>query len=147
MINNYMKNIIIFITTAILLSTVYISAQSPIGIWKTTDDKTGEEKSLVQIYEEDGQLYGKVHQLLLKPADTICKKCKGDKKDQPVQGMIVLESMKKGKEKWEGGMIMDPENGKMYKCKIYMESDDRLKVRGYIGFEKLGRNQFWTRVE
>ncbi len=127
--------------------SIDLGAQAgPVGLWKTIDDSTGEAKSHVEIYEENGLLYGKVRHLLLKPNDTVCKQCTGDKKNQPVVGMIILQDMKPNKSYWQGGTIMDPENGKSYKCKIYLEGDNKLKVRGYIGFEALGRNQFWERI-
>ena len=124
----------------------YTQSASPIGIWKTIDDETGEAKSHVKIYEENDMLYGQIVKLLLKPADSICQACTGEKKDQPVLGMLIIEDMTAYKKYWSGGKIMDPENGKYYKCKIYMENDDKIKVRGYIGIELAGRNQYWERV-
>jgi len=120
---------------------------SPVGIWKTIDDVTGKAKSYVKIYEENNALQGMIVELLLKPSDTICKECKGYKRNQPVVGMTILEDMTQYKDHWANGKIMDPENGKYYKCKIYMEGNDKLRVRGYIGFELAGRNQFWERIE
>lgn len=120
---------------------------SPVGIWKTIDDVSGESKSLVEIYEDNGIIYARIIKLLLSDPASICEACKGDKKDQPVLGMLIMESMKKKKDYWAGGTIMDPENGKTYKCKISLEDKDKLKLRGYIGIEALGRNQYWTRVE
>ena len=125
----------------------YTQSASPIGIWKTIDDETGEAKSQVEIYEENNKLYGKIVKLLLKPADSICYACTGDKKDQPVLGMLIIEDMIPSEKYWSGGKIMDPENGKYYKCKIYMENEDKIKVRGYIGIELAGRNQYWERVK
>ena len=124
----------------------YTQTLSPIGIWKTIDDASGEAKSHVKIYEENGKLYGQIVKLLLKPDDSICHACTGDKKDQPVLGMLIIEDMVQSKNYWSEGRIMDPENGKYYRCKIYMENDDKIKVRGYIGIELAGRNQYWERV-
>lgn len=124
-------------------------AQSPVGLWKTIDDNTGEAKSHVEIYEKDGKLHGKVVKLLIKPMDTICDNCKGDKKDKPVVGMEILSDLQTYKDYWSYGQIMDPENGKYYKCNVWFEdgNTDILKLRGYIGMAALGRNQDWHRVK
>ena len=121
-------------------------SQSAIGTWKTIDDEDGTVKSHVSIYEEDGKLYGKVLKLI-NPERTICAECKGDKKDKPIEGMQIMWDLKPDKsKKWKGGKIMDPKNGKEYKCKIELEDEDTLKVRGFIGFSLIGRTQTWYRV-
>ncbi len=130
-----------------LVTTLAGNAQTPIGIWKTIDDVTDEAKSHVEIYEENGKIYGKISKLLRKAPDTLCEACKGKKKNKPLIGMVVLEGLAPQNDSWSGGTIMDPENGKTYKCKMSMETNDKLKVRGYIGIEALGRNQYWYRVE
>jgi len=127
-------------------SIISLSAQSPIGVWKTIDDNTGEAKSHIEIYEVGDKLHGKIVKLLRKPADTVCDNCKGAKKGQLLMGMDIIEAMEAAGDEWEDGTIMDPENGKVYKCKMVVEEDGRLRVRGYIGFEALGRNQYWDRV-
>lgn len=129
-------------------------AQSPVGEWKTIDDNTGEEKSIVRIYEKDGRLYGDVV-TILKASDeavrndageVICTKCDGARKDQPIEGMNILWDMKKDGDQWSGGRILDPQNGKTYKAKLWLE-DGKLNVRGYIGFSLLGRTQTWLPVD
>ena len=121
-------------------------SQSAAGTWKTIDDEDGTVKSHVSIYEEDGKLYGKILKLI-NPEQTTCTACKGDKKDQPLEGMQIMWGLGHDKaNKWKGGKIMDPKNGKEYKCKIELEDSDTLKVRGFIGFSLLGRTQTWYRV-
>jgi len=122
-----------------------IAQHSAVGTWITKDDETGEEKSYVEIYESNGQYYGKVTQLLLKDPSTVCKECKGDKKNHLVTGMVIIEEMEDNGKYLSGGTILDPNNGKTYKCKITAEGSNTLKVRGYIGIEALGRNQVWRR--
>ena len=126
--------------------SINLIGQSPVGIWKTIDDVTGDAKSHIEIYEENGKLYGKVVKLLMSDPSTLCTECKDDLKDQPVLGMVLMKNLVPEKNYWEKGTIMDPETGKSYKCKIYMESPNKIKVRGYIGIEALGRNQYWHRV-
>jgi len=124
-----------------------IAQSSPFGIWKTIDDKTGEAKSHVEIYEEDGKLLGKIVKLLQVSEDATCEKCPDEKKDQPVLEMVVLWDLEVYKDYWSYGRILDPENGKTYKCSVWLEDNNTLKVRGYVGISALGRNQNWYRVE
>ncbi len=140
-----MKYNIIFFCVFFLFSS-FLIAQSPIGVWETIDDKDGKASSHIEIYEVNGKLHGKVVKLLQDPEDTICTECSGDKKDQLIVGMEILWNLKKYKDYWSYGKILDPENGKTYKCNVSMESNEKLKLRGYIGFAALGRNQIWNRV-
>ena len=118
-----------------------------IGQWQTIDDETGKPKSIVQIDEQAGKVHGKIVQLFRKPEedpDPICRKCTDHRKNQKVIGMVILEQLEpKGKE-WSGGKILDPANGKIYDCKIWLEQD-QLKVRGYLGL--FFRTQTWQRVK
>lgn len=116
---------------------------SPIGLWKTVDDNTGKVKSTVKIYEKDGKLFGKVLELFDPPEpNPVCEEC--DEEDsrhmQPVVGLEIIRNMEQDDDKWEDGDILDPENGKVYRCKLWVE-DGKLQVRGYIAF--LYRTQTW----
>ncbi len=124
---------------------------TPVGKWKTIDDKTGKPKSIVAIWEEGGKLYGKVDQLLdPKPDDPnpVCKKCDGELKDKPILGMRILWDLSKSGDTWSGGRIMDPDNGKTYRCNVTLsDGGKKLLVRGFIGMALLGRTQTWLREE
>jgi len=146
-----MKHVI----TACLLSLAALAAQAqatPAGLWKTVDDDTGKEKSLVRIAEAGGVYTGKVEKLL-DPArqDARCDKCSDERKDQPVLGMTILRNIKQNAGDatlWDGGEILDPNNGKTYKLRVKpVDGGQKLEVRGYIGAPLLGRTQTWTRVE
>ena len=141
-----MKSTIVFCVFFFLFTTSLL-AQSPIGVWKTIDDKDGQASSHIEIYDVNGKLHGKVIKLLQDPEDSVCQECSGDKKNQPIIGMEVLWNLKKYKDYWSYGKVLDPENGKTYKCNLKMEGEDRLTLRGYIGFAALGRNQTWHRVK
>ena len=136
------------ITLALLLvGSLTISAQSVVGTWKTIDDETGNEKSIVEIYQENGKIYAKILQLLEKgKEDKLCDMCKGDKKNKPVKGMVIIDGLKKDGDEWNDGKILDPKTGKIYKCYISLEEPNKLKVRGYIGFALIGRTQYWHKV-
>ncbi|MBV7267764.1 DUF2147 domain-containing protein [Winogradskyella luteola] len=124
----------------------FSSAQNIFGKWKTIDDETGETKSIVEIYENDGKVYGKIVDILTDNRDAICSKCEDDKKDKPVLGMVIIDGLKKDDEAYEGGTILNPENGKVYKCRLKIEEDeDTLQVRGYVAF--FYKTQYWERVD
>lgn len=117
------------------------------GKWKTIDDATGQPKSIVEITKKsDGKYYGKVVQLLIKPANPNCVDCKDDRKNKPILGMEVIRGMQKDGETFTGGTITDPKTGKTYKCNIEREGD-KLNVRGYVGFSLIGRSQTWHKVK
>ena len=142
-----MKKYLPLIVFALLATSVSLFAQeSPVGVWKTVDDNSGEARSHVEIYEKDGKFYGKIIKLLEDSEVSLCERCPGEKKNQPLIGLEIMWDLKKHKDYWSSGRIMDPENGKTYKCNIRLDGNDKLKVRGYIGFAALGRTQVWYRL-
>jgi uncharacterized protein (DUF2147 family) len=139
---------------SLLLSTaasVALAQATPAGLWKTIDDETKTEKSLVRITDNGGVLTGKVEKILTDKADAKCVDCTDERKGQPVQGMTILRGIKpdaNDKGTWVGGDILDPNNGKIYKVLIKLvDGGKKLDVRGYIGMPMLGRTQTWLRVE
>ncbi len=138
------------ITIALLAFAGAAFAQaSPVGLWKTIDDETKTEKSLVRITENGGVLNGKIEKLLdPSKQDSKCDKCEGARKDQPINGMTIVEGVKKNADEpyWDGGTILDPNNGKIYKVRLTPKDGGKsMEVRGFIAF--LYRNQTWQRVE
>ena len=125
-------------------------AQStPVGVWHSIDDKTKEIKSEIVIADNGGVLSGKVAKLLRKDAkqDAVCDLCTDDRKGKPVLGLEIIRGARKtdGKDIWEDGKIMDPENGKSYSLKMTpIEGGKKLEVRGSIG--PFGRTQTWVRT-
>lgn len=118
------------------------------GKWKTIDDKTGDAKSIVEIYEQNGKIYGKVVEIL-NPArkNSKCDKCDGADKGKPIEGLIIIKGLKKDGDKYTDGDILDPQKGKLYSCTIKLDGKDKLDVRGYMGISMLGRTQVWHRVK
>ncbi len=149
-----MKNMLKLLILPVLFSLCFISSSfaqdaSIVGKWKTIDDKTGDPKSIVQIYEKDGKYFGQIKELFRKPGedpDPVCDKCPDDdpRKDQPTKGMIIIKDIVKTSSGYSGGTILDPKEGKIYTCKLWPE-DGKLKVRGYIAF--FFRTQTWHKVE
>ncbi len=121
---------------------------TPVGRWRTVDDKTGKPRSIVKIWEENGQLFGLVEQSLNpERAGRRCDKCTDERKDQPIVGMVIIRRLKKDGDEYTGGDILDPDNGKIYRCKLRLkEPGNVLSVRGYLGAALFGRSQEWTRV-
>lgn len=139
---------------SLLLAAVAGSAlaqATPAGLWKTIDDDTKAEKSLVRITDAGGVYTGKVEKILTDKTDARCTECTDERKGQPVQGMVILRDIKldpDDKTQWIGGDILDPNNGKVYKVRIKTaDGGKKLEVRGYIGAPMLGRTQTWIRVE
>ena len=138
-----MKN---FILVILLGASFGLFSQSPVGKWNTYDDETGENKSVIQIYKVGNKLYGKVLIIHNKEkASKTCELCSDDRKKKPVLGMIIIKKLAKDGKEWSDGEILDPENGKTYDCTIWLEGDDVLKVRGYIGW--FYRTQTWKRLK
>jgi uncharacterized protein (DUF2147 family) len=138
----------VFTLFLMAISITTLSAQSVFGKWKTIDDETGEAKSIVEIFEKNGKVYGKVVEILNKNRqDAKCVDCPGDDAGKPVLGLTIIKGLEKDGDEYNDGQILDPNNGKLYKCYIELESKDKLKVRGYIGFSLLGRTQYWYRVD
>ena len=142
-----MRNKILFLS--ILLCTSGVFSQSIFGKWKTIDDRTGNPKAIISIYEKDGLMYGHVVKIVEKGKEnSLCVKCDGDKKDQPVVGMTIIEGLKEnGDGEWKGKTLFDPEQAMTFRCKIWLNPDNlnELKVRGYLAF--IYRTQTWIRVE
>ena len=140
--------------TAVALSLASLSAfaqMSPEGLWKTIDDDTKKEKSQVRITENNGVVSGKIEKFLdpATKADAVCDKCADERKDQPILGMTILRNLKQSaddKTVYDGGDIVDPNNGKVYRSRLKpVEDGKKLEMRGYIG--PFYRTQVWIRVE
>lgn len=126
-------------------------ADSPVGLWRTIDDRTGKPRSLIRIIEHDGTFQGVIEKGLgpNDQDDAVCDKCPGQRKGQPLRGMAIVTGLvPSGDQAYSGGEILDPDEGKVYKCKITLkENGSKLDVRGYIGVSLFGRTQTWLRVE
>ncbi|TFH43214.1 MAG: DUF2147 domain-containing protein [Chrysiogenales bacterium] len=144
----------ILIVSVVLFGVPVKADNSALGLWKTIADEgkdKGKAKSYLEIIEKNGIYFAKITKLLIKPQDTLCDKCVGALKDKPLIGMAIMYNMKKtGKidstfgEEFAGGSIMDPDNGKTYKCKFWVKGDVMV-VRGYLAF--FYRTQRWYRVK
>lgn len=143
-----MKKSIIFSVVVFFSIISNVHCQSVLGKWKTIDDETNKPKSVVEIYEKSGKIYGKVVEIFeADKKNKVCEECSGEDKNKPILGITVIKGLKKDGNEYNDGQILDPKNGKLYKCFITLEDNDKLKVRGYVGFSLLGRTQYWYRVK
>ena len=143
-------------TTAVLALAAALCAApalaqvSPVGTWRSVDDKTGESKAQIRIDDKGGALDGRIEKVLRKDAkpDAACDECTDDRKGKPMVGLNIIRGGAKaeGKDVWEGGKILDPENGKEYRASFTpIDGGKKLEVRGYLG--PFWRTQTWLRVQ
>jgi uncharacterized protein (DUF2147 family) len=146
-----MKKTLMTALLTLAASTVWAQA-TPVGLWKTIDDKTGGERALVRISESGGVFTGRIEKVLAADAvpDAKCDKCEDDRKDKPMVGLEIVRGVKKADSDnmWDGGTILDAREGKIYKVRMQpADGGKKLEVRGYVGMPMLGRTQTWIRVE
>jgi uncharacterized protein (DUF2147 family) len=136
-----------YITLLLLCFFSFTFSQTITGNWKTIDDETGEEKSIVNIYEKDGKIYGNIIEILNpKKKNSTCTDCEGANKNKPILGMTIINGLSKDDGIYAGGTILDPSNGKVYKCRLKLGEDQNLlEVRGYVAF--FYKTQYWRRVK
>lgn len=122
-------------------------AQDILGQWKTIDDETGIEKSIVEIYQKDGKIYGKIIEIFNKSKrDLLCGSCEGEDYNKPVLGLVIIKDMEGKGSTYKNGTITNPDDGKIYTCRLKLDDNNpnRLEVRGYVAF--FFRTQYWIRV-
>ena len=147
------KNLAVACLLAGAALTAAAQATSPAGLWRTIDDSSKKDKSLVRIVEANGVYTGKVEKIVDpdSPKDAVCKDCSDERKDKPVLGMTLIRNVRQNdgdKGIWDGGDILDPNNGKVYRVRLKpIDGGSKLEVRGYIGTPMLGRTQTWIRTE
>jgi len=134
------------VRSVLLVASVARALESPVGKWKTVDEKTGKVVSDVEIYQQGGKLFGKITGLA-EPNDAqgkpkVCVKCTGSDKDKPIVGLVIIKDLTASGDRYKNGTIMDPEDGKVYKAELWTEAA-KLKVRGYLG--PFYKTQTWVK--
>lgn len=143
-----MKKSILFGLVLFFVMSFNAQSQNVLGKWKTVDDETGQAKSIVEIYEKSGKIYGKIIDIVNpEKRKSLCTKCSGENKNAPILGLIIIKDLVKDGDEYSGGKILDPSKGEEYKCLIALEGKDKLKVRGFVGVSIFGRTQYWFRVK
>ena len=123
-----------------------LNGQTIIGQWETYDDKTKEKTAVIEIYQTDNLYFAKIVKSFKGEKNALCENCKGINKNKPIIGLVVIENIKKDGNEFNGGTVLDPDNGETYKCNLKL-INNKLEVRGYIGFSLFGRTQYWVRKE
>ena len=137
---------VLFLTLCLIIFSNPMNAQSITGKWKTIDEETGQAKSIVEIYKKENKYYGKVIDIIdVTKRDAKCNLCTDSRKNQPINGMEIIKDLVKNEDEFEDGTILDPNNGKIYDCKIWLKDNNTLNVRGYVAF--FYRTQEWIRVQ
>ena len=141
-----MKKIIF--TLVFTIGALTINAQTIFGKWHSTNDETGKVDSVIEMYEKDGKAYAKIIEIKNEDRkNAVCDLCEGSNKNKPILGLEILTGLEKDDNEWSGGEILDPRNGKVYKCYIELVNPTKLKLRGYVGFSLLGKTKYWTKAE
>ena len=123
-------------------------SQSIIGKWKTIDDETGKETSVIEVFQKDKKIYGKIVEIIdSEKRDKLCNLCPNPDKNKPILGLTIIKGLEKEGDEYNDGQILDPKSGKLYNCYIKLDGKDKLKVRGFIGLSLFGRTQYWYRVK
>ena len=121
------------------------NAHSIIGEWDTFDVLTGDKLSVVEIYNINDIYFGKIIHLFEDSLDSVCDQCEDGDHNKPIIGLVIIKNLIKDDDEYNEGTILDPNNGKSYKCYMELIGTNKLKLRGYIGFSILGRTQYWQR--
>jgi len=156
-----MRKIALFVVGFFFVSGLCFAADPAEGFWISVDEKSGKATAGWEIYTVGNQLFGKILSVADHPQTDKASKCKDSYSGFPVQGKVSdmtvvgtpwifnLTMDKTGN--WSGGQIIDPNDGKMYKCKITFRPQDgkkfvkdTLEMRGEIGLG-IGRSQYWQK--
>ena len=140
-----MKKILITILSIFFITTGF--SQTIFGAWNSFDEETNRLESVIEVYEKNDQVFAKIIKITnLENQGATCINCSGERKNTPILGMNILTGLKKDGDEWSGGKILDPKNGKEYKCYIQLLDENTLKIRGYIGFSMFGRTAIWKKA-
>ena len=146
-----MRKTLSIVSAALLLTSAPAwcadATLSPVGLWKTIDDKTGQPRGLVRVYEQDGRYFGRIERGLVPGEEgRKCTACTDERKDHPIVGLVLMRNVKLDNGEYAGGDILDPNTGSVYRCSFKLEEGGTtLVVRGYVGVSLFGRTQKWLR--
>lgn len=131
------------------VATLAAAQGSPVGAWRTIDDKTGKPRAVMRLTEANGVVSGRIERGYNPAEDArVCTACTDERKGRLLRGMEVMRGMRAHGEEWSGGEVLDPDNGMIYSCRMRLiDGGARLEVRGYLGISLFGRTQVWERLE
>lgn len=143
-----MKGILLAAALLIGGNVLAAVAATPVGHWQTIDDRTGKPRAIIEIYRQGDEYFGRIERSYTPGAEhRKCVECSDERKDQPMLGLVIVRGLHADGDTYGGGDILDPDNGRVYRCRMTLSADGKtLSVRGYIGISLLGRTQTWHRV-
>jgi len=137
-----------FLTLVLLTITISVNSQSIFGKWHSTNEETGEIDSVIEVYKKQEKAFAKIIDIKnSERKNAVCDLCKDKNKNKPILGLNILTGLEQDGEEWSGGTILDPRNGKVYKCYIHLVHKNKLKIRGYLGLAVFGKTAYWQRAE
>lgn len=146
-----MRRLFALTTSALLITAAQAhtteKVSTPIGLWRTIDDKTGQARGVVRVYQVDGRYFARIERSVATGDDgRKCTACTDERKDQPFVGLVLMRNVRLDNGKYSGGDILDPNTGSVYSCSFALEDEGKtLAVRGYLGVSLFGRTQKWLR--
>ena len=137
-----------FLTLILITLTVSLNAQTIFGKWTSRNEETNKIDSVIEVYEKEGKAFAKIVEIRNPDRkDALCTACEDENKNKPILGLNILTGLEKNDDEWSGGNILDPRNGKIYKCYIKLVKPNKLKLRGYIGVALFGKTAYWERAK
>ncbi len=139
----------VFLIVTLAGSASSAEATSPVGLWKTIDDKSGQPRGFVRLYESDGKFFAKIEKSFTPGDETgVCSACTDERKNQPIIGLVFMRNLKAQGDEFVDGDILDSDTGTIYRCKFRLEDGGtRLVVRGFVGISLFGRSKTWYREQ